>query len=314
MSCLTYSGTYKPFQYPWAMKLAEEHETIHWVEQEVELGDDVAQWNKGYILDHEKAFTLQIMRLFTQSDTEVGQCYYEHFIPYFRNNELRNMMGSFASREGIHQRAYALFTDTLGMPENIYSEFKKYDSMAAKVDNMTSMSTETPEKALRALAQTVFNEGLSLFASFVMLLNFQRYGKLLGLCKITEWSLRDETAHVEGMSQLFRTYLGEEPDVPRAALEADILTACITTVELEDTFIDEAFALGTPEGITAEETRQYIRFIADRRLEQLGYAKHFNVSNPFPWLDWVLAEGHTNFFEQRVSDYSVGGLKNEWKY
>ena len=314
MSSLTeYSGTYKPFSAPWAMKMAEQHESIHWIEQEVELGDDVAQWNSGKLSEGERAFVLQIMRLFTQTDAEVGQCYYEHFIPYFKNNEVRNMMGSFACREGVHQRAYALFTDTLGMPETIYSEFLEYDEMADKVENMTSIDMSSPEEALSSLAQTVFNEGLSLFASFVMLLNFQRYGKLLGLCKITEWSLRDETAHVEGMSQLFREYR-EEQGIPLSELEDDVRKRLELTVSLEDKFVDEAFKLGVPDGITAEEVKQYIRFIADRRLGQLGFTGTYGVSNPFPWLDWVLGEGMTNFFEQRVSDYSVGGLKGEWRY
>lgn len=313
MSCIEYSGTYKPFRYPWAMKMAEEHEQIHWTEHEIELGDDVAQWNSGKITDEEKEFVLQIMRLFTQTDTEVGQCYYEHFIPYFKNNELRCMMGSFGAREGVHQRAYALFTDTLGMPETIYSEFLEYEEMAAKMENMTAISMADEFEAESALIQTVFNEGVSLFGSFVMLLNFQRYGKLLGLSKITEWSLRDETAHVEGMAKLFRTYMTETNSSPEV-MQRVAVTKAELAVKLEDAFIDEAFKLGGIEGITADETKQYIRHMVDYRLTQLGFEKLYNVDNPFPWLDWVLADGHTNFFEQRVSDYSVGGLKGEWKY
>ncbi|APC46037.1 ribonucleotide reductase protein, small chain family [Vibrio phage vB_VspP_pVa5] len=313
MSCVEYSGTYKPFRYPWAMKMAEEHEQIHWTEHEIELGDDVAQWNSDKITSEEKAFVLQIMRLFTQSDTEVGQCYYEHFIPYFKNNELRNMMGSFAAREGIHQRAYALFTDTLGMPETIYSEFLEYEEMANKVDNMTTVDMSSDLKACESVIQTVLNEGVSLFGSFVMLLNFQRYGKLLGLSKITEWSLRDESAHVEGMSQLFRTY-ATESNVDMGVLGEVAKRKAALAVDLEDAFIDEAFKLGGIEGITANETKQYIRHMVDYRLTQLGFEKLYNAPNPFPWLDWVLADGHTNFFEQRVSDYSVGGLKGGWKY
>ncbi|WPH64674.1 ribonucleotide reductase of class Ia (aerobic) [Vibrio phage vB_VpaP_SJSY21] len=313
MNTTTYSGTYKPFHFPWAMQLAEQHESIHWIEQEVDLGDDLQQWKSGKISSEEKAFVLQIMRLFTQSDTEVGQCYYEHFIPYFKNNELRSMMGSFAAREGIHQRAYALFTDTLGLPETIYSEFLQFDEMAAKVDNMTKIDMSSPETVLPSLAQTVLNEGLSLFASFVMLLNFQRFGKLLGLCKITEWSLRDESAHVEGMAELFKTYR-EEQGIPLSELRDDVIGRTEMTVSLEDTFIDEAFKLGTPEGFTAEEVKSYIRYIADRRLTQLGFSPIYNVENPFPWLAWILSEGHTNFFEQRVSEYSVGSLKGKWRY
>ncbi|AUG88379.1 ribonucleoside diphosphate reductase small subunit [Vibrio phage Vp_R1] len=313
MNTTTYSGTYKPFHFPWAMQLAEQHEAIHWIEQEVDLGDDLQQWKSDKITPEEKAFVLQIMRLFTQSDTEVGQCYYEHFIPYFKNNELRSMMGSFAAREGIHQRAYALFTDTLGLPETIYSEFLEFDEMADKVENMTRIDMSSPETVLPSIAQTVLNEGLSLFASFVMLLNFQRFGKLLGLCKITEWSLRDESAHVEGMAELFKVYR-EEQGIPLSELRDDVVSRTNLTVSLEDKFIEEAFKLGTPDDITADDVKNYIRYIADRRLGQLGFEPIYNIENPFPWLSWILSEGHTNFFEQRVSEYSVGSLKGKWKY
>ena len=105
---LDHSIAYKPFFNVWAMQIAEEHEKLHWHTGEVKLQEDVDQWKKGDITDEEKNHITQILRLFTQSDVQVGQNYCDLFIPKFRNHEIRNMLMSFANREGTHQRDYAL--------------------------------------------------------------------------------------------------------------------------------------------------------------------------------------------------------------
>lgn len=310
-----FSKTYKPFHYPMFMDYAIAHEKIHWIEDEVVLDDDITQWSNGTITKLEKDYVLQIMRLFTQSDCQVGQNYCDLFIPTFKNNEVRSMLLAFGSREGIHQRAYALFTDTLGLPEKIYSEFLAFDSMANKIEMMQSNDVSTKEGIALSLAQTVCNEGVSLFSSFVMLLNFQRYGKMKGLCTITEWSIRDETQHVLGMSELFKTYCRENPEVLTDEFKLGVYQKYRSCVELEDAFIEDAFKMGSPEGMSIHEMKQYIRFVANRRLQQIGFKENWpGLENPFPWLDWILAEGQTNFFEAKVSEYSIGGLTGDWEY
>ena len=310
-----FSTTYKPFKYPQFMEYAVAHEKIHWVEGEIELQDDVAQWNTGVLEQIEKDYVLQIMRLFTQTDCQVGQNYCDLFIPVFKNNEARCMLLAFAAREGIHQRAYALFTDTIGLPEKIYSEFLKFDSMANKISMMQSNDVSTDEGIALSLAQTVCNEGMSLFSSFVMLLNFQRFGKMKGLCKITEWSIRDETQHVLGMSELFKTFCKENPDVLTDAFKQKVYEMYRTAVDLEDVFIDDAFEKGAPEGLTIHGMKQYIRFVANRRLQQIGFKENWpGLENPYPWLEWILAEGQSNFFETKVSEYSKGGMTGDWVY
>ena len=114
MSLLEFSQTYKPFQYPWAVELSKKHEEVHWIEDEAELSEDVQDW-KTKLSVNEKDFITQVLRLFTQSDVQVGENYHELLIPKFRNNEVRNMLSSFAGREAVHQRAYALLNDTLGL-------------------------------------------------------------------------------------------------------------------------------------------------------------------------------------------------------
>ena len=319
MSGLTsFSKAFKPFQYPWAMQISEEHEKIHWGTWEAKLQDDVNQWKGNGLTDQERDFITQILRIFTQSDVAVGGNYCDVFIKEFKNNEIRNMLLSFANREGTHQRAYALLNDTLGLAEKEYSAFLKFDEMREKIEFMT----EAPEGLGKTthlafeLARSVCNEGMSLFSAFVMLLNFQRFGKMKGMCEIVEWSIRDESTHVEGMTKLFQEYCKEHPRVVTDKLKSYIYTNYEKAVELEDALVDLVFQDVNLEGLTAQEVKTYVRYLADRRLLQLGLKPIFGQkNNPLKWLDWVISgDSFKNFFEGVVSDYSANGLSGEWDW
>jgi ribonucleoside-diphosphate reductase beta chain len=313
MSLLEFSTTYKPFKYPWAVELSKKHEEVHWIEDEAELSEDVQDW-KTKLTESEKEFITHILRLFTQSDVQVGENYHELLIPRFKNNEVRNMLSSFASREAVHQRAYALLNDTLGLPDEEYHKFLEYKEMADKVNFMKEGDSSTQTGLALSLAQSVFNEGMSLFASFVMLLNFQRFGKMKGMGTIVEWSIRDETIHVQGNAKLFRQFCEEHPRIVNDELKSKIYEMAKNAVELEDKFVNLAFRGNDVQGITKDEVRKYIRHIADRRLLQLGLKTKFRQKdNPLPWLDWVLnGASHDNFFEKRVTEYSVVGMAGDW--
>jgi ribonucleoside-diphosphate reductase beta chain len=136
-----------------------------------------------------------------------------------------------------------------------------------------------------------------------------------GMCKVVEWSIRDESMHVDGMSQLFKEFCAEHPRVITDEFKKEIYSMLRKTVELEDKFIDLAYGNNSGiDNLSKKEVKKYIRYIADRRLLQLGLKTNFKVKdNPLPWLDWVLnAPDHTNFFENRVTEYEVGGLKGSW--
>jgi len=311
---MEFSETYKPFYYPWAVDLTSRHEKSHWIEDEIDLSEDVADWKGNKMTNSEKEYIINILRLFTQSDVAVGQNYYDIFIPKFKNNEVRNMLGSFASREGIHQRAYALLNETLGLPDSEYHAFLEYKEMTDKVDFMMDNDSNTLTGTGLALAKMVFNEGVSLFASFVMLLNFQRFGKMKGMGKVVEWSIRDESMHVEGNAKLFKAFCAEHTRIVDDEFKAAIYAMAKKSVRLEDKFIDLAYEVGDMEGLGKEEVKEYIRYITDRRLLQLGLKPNFKVKeNPLPWLEWVLnGADHTNFFEGRVTEYEVAGLNGSW--
>ena len=311
---MEFSETYKPFHYPWAVEITTRHEKVHWIEDELDLSEDVADWKSGKTSVIEREYITNILRLFTQSDVAVGQNYFDQFIPKFKNNEVRNMLGSFASREGIHQRAYALLNETLGLSDAEYHAFLEYQEMAEKIEFMMDSDPNTVRGLGLSLAKSVMNEGVALFASFVMLLNFQRFGKMKGMGKVVEWSIRDESIHVEGIAKLFKAYCAEHPRIIDDEFKAQIYEMARMAVKLEDKFVDLAYKMGEIEGLDSSEVKTYIRYITDRRLLQLGMKPNFKVKdNPLPWLEWVLnGADHTNFYENRVTEYEVAGLNGKW--
>lgn len=313
MALLESNVTYKPFAYPWAVEKAISHEKIHWGEWEAKLQDDVAQWKTGSISDVEKDHITAILRLFTQSDVAVGTNYLEYYIPKFKNNEIRAMLTSFVNREFVHQRAYALLNDTLGLPEEEYSAFLEFKSMKDKIDFMGDIDINSQAGIAKSIARSVMNEGMSLFSAFAMLLNYQRTGKMRGMCEIVEWSVRDETMHCDGMVQLFREFCNEHPRIVTDEFKADIYQMFRDGVALEDKVIETAFEMGSVEGLTPEEVKRYIRYIADRRLIQLGLKGNWKIKeNPLQWLEWVLnGDSFKNFFEGTVTDYNAAGLDGD---
>lgn len=310
------SKAWKPFYYPWAIDYREAHEKVHWGAWEVDLKEDVSQWKGGFITSTEKQHITQILRLFTQSDIVVGCNYLDVFIPVFKNNEIRLMLSSFASREGTHMINYALLNDTLGLPEAEYTAFLNYKELKDKIEFMSSYDVSTVEGIALALAHTVCNEGMSLFSAFAMLLNYQRRGRMKGMSTVVEWSIRDETQHFKAMTHLFRTLLDEHPQLVTDEFKRAIYTMYEKAVILEDGVINLAYSGGPVEGLTADEVKQYIRYLADQRLIQLGLKPIFKVKdNPIKWLDWVVSgDSMSNFFEKRVTDYNASGMTGEWKW
>jgi ribonucleoside-diphosphate reductase beta chain len=168
--------------------------------------------------------------------------------------------------------------------------------------------------ATNIAAFSAFTEGMQLFSSFIMLLNFPRHGKMKGMGQIVTWSIVDETLHAENMIKLFREYVNENIELWNDSLKGKIYTIAEKMVELEDQFIDLAFAMGAMENLTSEDVKKYIRYICDRRLISLGLKGIFKVKkNPLPWVEEMInAPTHTNFFENKSTDYARGALSGDW--
>lgn len=313
MPLLEPNKAYKPFSYPWAVDFAVKHEHLHWGEWEAKLQDDVMQWQTK-LNEVEKNHITQILRLFTQSDVAVGTNYLEHYIPKFKNNEIRAMLSSFANREFTHQRSYALLNDTLGLPEEEFSAFTAVDEMKDKLEFMTNIDTNSLSGLAKAVARSAINEGMSLFSAFVMLINYTRFGKMKGMGEIVQWSIRDETIHADGMTKLFREFCNEHPRIVNDQFKQDLYGMVREAVMLEDKVIDLAYQMGEIEGLQASEVKTYIRYIADRRLIQLGLKGNYGIKdNPLGWLEPLInTSSFDNFFETTVTEYSSNGLEGDW--
>ena len=314
MSLLEERLVYKPFKYPWAYEAWLKQQRIHWLPEEVPLAEDVKDWEKN-LTPPEKNLLTQIFRFFVQADVEVNNCYMKHYSRVFKPTEIQMMLGAFSNTETIHIAAYSHLLDTIGMAEVEYSAFLEYEAMKDKFDYMRLWGVDSKEDIAKTLAVFgAFTEGVQLFASFAVLMNFPRHNRMKGMGQIVTWSVRDETLHTESAIQLFRTFIDENPEVWNSGVKDEITKACSTVIEHEDAFIDLAFELGGVKGMEADEVKQYIRYIADRRLTQLGLPQLYNIEkNPLPWMDEMLnAVEHTNFFEGRATEYSRAATTGSW--
>jgi ribonucleoside-diphosphate reductase beta chain len=308
--------SFKPFNYPWAYDAWLKHEQSHWLHTEVPMAEDVKDWKKK-LSTSEKEFLTNIFRFFTQGDIDVAGGYVNNYLPYFPQPEVRMMLLGFAAREALHIAAYSHLIETLGLPDTTYNQFMEYQEMKDKHDyvmNISGQNTTKENTATHIAVFSAFTEGMQLFSSFVMLLNFPRTGKMKGMGQIVTWSIVDETMHAENMMKLFKTYIQENNEIWNDDLKSRIYAIAERMVELEDKFIDLAFSSGDMEGLTADELKKYIRYIADRRLIGLGMKGIFKVKrNPLPWVEEMInAPTHTNFFENRSTDYAKAAHTGTW--
>ena len=307
---------FKPFNYPWAYDYWLKHEQAHWLHTEVPMLEDVKDW-KNKLSIPEKHFLTNIFRFFTQGDVDVAGGYINNYLPHFPQPEVRMMLAGFAAREALHIAAYSHLIETLGMPEKTYNEFLEYEEMSEKHDYLVEISSKNStleSTATHIAAFSAFTEGMQLFSSFIMLLNFPRHGMMKGMGQIVTWSIVDETMHSEAMIKLFRTFVEENRSIWNDTLKGKIYTIATKMTELEDKFIDLAFSMGEMKDLTAQDVKQYIRYICDRRLISMGMKGIHKVKkNSLSWVEEMInAPIHTNFFENRATDYAKGSVSGTW--
>jgi ribonucleoside-diphosphate reductase beta chain len=309
---LTDQRSYKPIRYPWALQAMMRQHEIHWLPKEIPLGEDLRDWAR--MEPSVQAALSYIFRFFTQSDVEVGDCYMTKYAGVFRPVEVRNMLASFSNMETIHQVAYALLIETIGMPDSEFTAFLDEPSFMEKLDYMDAFGVGSVDDILRTTAMFGgATEGLSLYSQFAMLFSFPQRNLMKGMGQIVSWSVRDESLHAESVIRLHNT-LAAEVGGRSPAVERDIIDVFRRVVELEDYFIDSVHDHGDLPLVTAEELHAYNRFIADWRLRQLRLPPLFGVTqHPIPWLQAAMSGvEHANFFEARSTEYSKAASRGEW--
>ncbi len=223
------------------------------------------------------------------------------------------MSAAFSSMESVHAVSYAYLNQSLGLED--FDAFLHEPTAKAKIDRLIETKGKTKTEIARSLAIfSAFNEGVNLFSSFAVLLNFSRFNKLKGVGQIIAYSIKDESLHSDAGCYLLRTFVQEYPEIWTDELKKDIYEAARLTVELEDNFIDKAFSFGEIQGISAKEMKNFIRHRCNTKLEDLGLRKNWknidkDLLEKMEWFD-VLSSGALmqDFFAGRVTDYSKGQI------
>lgn len=320
---------YKPFEYPQAFEYFEKQQQAHWLPTEVSMASDINDW-KTQLSEVERSVVGNVLKGFTQAEIHVEDYWSRKVAKWFPKPEICMMANTFAGMETIHIWGYSYLNDSLGLDD--YKAFMEDETTMAKLDRLKSnLATKTnKENIARSLAIfSGFTEGVHLFSSFAILLNFSRFNKLKGVGQIVTWSIRDESLHSEAGCWLFREFCKENPGI-KELIEEDIYEAARLTVKLEDDFIDMCFSptscgdedlnkmfdLGI-EGLDKDDLKQYIRHRTNTKLQDLGYASNWrNIDKDavkrMEWFD-ALSTGveFQDFFAQRVTTYSKG-VNSNW--
>lgn len=318
MALLTPRPTYAPFEYEQAYKYWELQQQSHWLHTEIAMASDINDW-KMTLTDTEKNVVGHILKGFTQSEVFIQEYWGSLVSKWFKKPEIQMMAATFSAFESIHAVAYAYLNQSLGLED--FSAFLHEPTAKAKIDRLILTKGKSKEEIAKSLAIfSAFNEGVNLFSSFAVLLNFSRLNKMKGLGQIIAFSIKDESLHSEAGCWLFRTLISEYPDIWTDELKKEIYEAARYTIELEDNFIDKTFELGDMEGLTASDLKAFIRHRCNTKLGDLGLKQNWkNIDKDalarMEWFD-VMSAGvnHADFFAQRVTDYSKGAtdFSNIW--
>jgi len=321
MSILQERVVYKPFEYPEAHDYWMKQQQAHWLHTEVPMANDVTDW-KANLKDHEKNVVGGILKGFAQTETVVNDYWTGLVTKWFRKPEIIMMATTFGAFETIHAEAYSLLNEQLGLDN--FAEFLEDEATAAKIENLMEVrdahdgSIDYHEAARSLAIFSAFTEGVNLFSSFAVLLSFKMRNKLKGVGQIVEWSVRDESLHSNAGCWLFRQLMKEHPELKTDKLIAEIREAAQAALDLEFNFIDKIFEMGDLENLTKEELKNFIKHRVNTKMGDLGLKPLIPSSDidqgalkTMLWFDAVIAgKQHTDFFANRVTNYSKGHM--EW--
>ena len=308
---------YKPFEYQEAADFWLKQQQAHWLHTEVPMMSDLTDWNSN-LNETEKNIIGSILKGFAQTETVVNDYWSGLVTKWFRKPEIIMMATTFGAFETIHAEAYSLLNETLGLDN--FDEFLEDEATMAKIQNLMDArdsfngEIDWHEVAKSLAIFSAFTEGVNLFSSFAVLLSFKMRNKLKGVGQIVEWSIRDESLHSEAGCWLFRTLIQENPKLKTKELEAAINEAALLSLKLELDFINKVYELGDLEGCSKYDLEHFIKNRVNTKLGDLGYKSiisnvDMKAVERMKWFDHLSAgKQHTDFFANRVTNYSKGHL------
>lgn len=307
---------YKPFEYPWAFEYWKMQNNVHWVPEEVSMEKDISDW-KSELTESERNVVGNVLKGFTQTEIVVNEYWTNRVAKWFVKPEIVMMSSMFGAMETVHTHGYSYLNESLGIED--YEAFLEDEATKAKIDRLLKVKDNNDKYQIaRSLAIfSAFTEGVNLFSSFAILMNFSRFDKLKGVKQIVSWSVRDETIHSQAGCKLFCTFIKENPELWDNKLKRSLYDAARLTVKLEEDFIDKCFELGPIEGLDPKDLKQYIRYRTNTKLQDIMLKPVITIEDEsaierMEWFDH-LSSGveFQDFFAGTPTSYSKG-VNNNW--
>ncbi len=295
-----------PIQYQSIWEMYKKHMAVFWTPEEVDLGQDLSDWEK--LNSDEKHFITHVLAFFAASDGIVNENLALRFYNDVQIPEARCFYGFQIAMENIHSETYSLLIDTyVKNPKErdfLFNATKNLECVAKKANWALKWIGSQASFAERLVAFAAI-EGIFFSGSFCAIFWLKKRGLMPGLCSSNEFISRDEGLHCE-FACLMHDHLTE-----KERCSSETITRIITeAVEIEKEFITESLPVSLI-GMNAQMMGQYIEFVADHWLHELGCKRFYNTANPFEWMELISLEGKTNFFEKRVSEYQRPGVLSD---
>ncbi len=312
-----------PFKYDWAWQKYLDGCANHWMPQEVNMSADISVWKSNDVLsDDERTIVKRSLGFFATADSLVANNLVLGIYRHITNPECRQYLLRQAFEEAIHTHAYQYCIESLSMDEGeIFNMYREVPSVARKAawglkythslgdPTFETGTAENDQHLLRNLiAFYCVMEGLFFYCGFTQILSMGRRNKMTGTAEQFQYILRDESMHVNFGIDMINQIKIENPHLWTAEFQQEVIQMLLEGTQLEIEYAQDTMPRGVL-GMNANIMAEYLQFICNRRLVQLGLPEQFaNAQNPFPWMSEIMdLRKEKNFFETRVTEYQVGG-------
>ena len=315
-----------PFKYDWAWQKYLDGSANHWMPQEINMTSDIALWkSEDGLTEDERTIVKRNLGFFSTADSLVANNLVLAIYRLITNPECRQYILRQSLEEAIHTHAYQYCIESLGMDEGeIFNMYREIPCVAKKASwglkytkeisdpNFQTGTEETDKQLLRNLiAFYCVLEGIFFYCGFTQILSMGRRNKMTGTSEQFQYILRDESMHVNFGIDVINQIKIENPHLWDEQMKAEAAQMILEGTELEIQYARDTMPRGVL-GMNASMMEEYLKFIANRRLTQIGLEEEFKgVTNPFPWMSEIMdLRKEKNFFETRVIEYQTGGALN----
>ncbi len=311
-----------PLKYDWAWEHYINGCANHWMPTEVPMNKDIEIWRADTLTDGERLVIMRNLGFFSTAESLVGNNLVLAIFKHVTNAECRQYLLRQAFEEAVHSHTFLYIVESLGLNEgeifNMYHEVPAIARKDAFEMELTrevldpDFTTETFEGAQKFLKNLIgyylIMEGIFFYTGFVMILSFHRRNLMKGIGEQFQYILRDESIHLNFGIDLINGIKSENPHLWTPEFQELMIQRVRDAVELEIAYAEDCLPNGVL-GLNAKLFRDYVQYVADRRLERIGLAPQYDGSpNPFPWMSETMdLAKEKNFFETRVTEYQTGG-------